>query len=412
MTRSPLTEEQLTSAFRALSDEHVRQREASSKEQSWQLIRARQQRLTTLSPRSRFGAWALASTLVLAAAGTLLAIGWSRSGLEYEVLGGIVEDRVIRTESQPATLSFSDDSYIQVEPHSTLSVNVVGSNKAVTRLANGKLHVQIKHRERTDWRFLAGPYELRVVGTRFALAWDPTPERLSVVMYEGELLVSGPNERTRSLRAGEKLLLEKPVAVASTDDEARDVPPEGLAPLGAEPKTAESTFDPDAPAGRAAKLPSNPSLSWSQLVAKGRFDEVVQAAEAMGIDAALQRRDAADLHALAQAARYAGHAELAQRTWQAVRRRFAGQPVASQAAFFLARSFDEQGQGALALKWLDIYLAEAPSGVYASDALGRKLSLVQRREGTERAKAVAREYLRRFPTGSYSKAARDILARE
>lgn len=401
MTRSPLTEEQLTSAFKALTDDHVQQRESSSAEQSWQLIRARQQRSAIGRPRSRFGILALASALSLAAAGSAVVVGWSKPTLEYNVLGGTVEDRVIRTDSQPATLSFSDDSYIQIEPHSTLSVNVIGANKAVTRLSNGKLHVRVKHDARTDWRFLAGPYELRVVGTRFELAWDPSLERLSVVMYEGELLVSGPSERTRSLRAGEKLTLEKRVAVAEQTPRSPVV--DAPVPVAPEPGKGDTS---------ASKAASGSSLSWAQLVAKGRFDEVVQAAEAMGIDAALQRRDASDLHALAQAARYAGHGELALRTWQIMRQRFAGQSVASQAAFFLGRSFDEQGQGTLALKWLDVYLGEAPSGVYAADALGRKLSLVQRREGGERAKAVAREYLKRFPSGSYAKTARDMLDRE
>jgi TolA-binding protein len=402
MTRSPLTEEQLTSAFRTLADDHVRRRESSSAEQSWQLIRARQQRAALTPPRSRFGFFAFAAALSLAAAGAAVAIGWSNSTLDYEVLGGIVEDRVIRTDSRPATLSFSDDSYIQVEPNSTVSVAVVGPHKAVTRLASGKLHVKVKHDAGTDWRFLAGPYELRVIGTSFELAWEPSAERLSVVMYEGELLVTSPKDGTRSLRAGEKLLIEKPVAVAERAEPKPELAPEPVLPT-TPPGKAEAT---------ASKAPPANSLSWSQLVAKGRFDEVVQAAEAMGIDTALQRRDAADLHALAQAARYAGHGELALRTWQAMRQRFAGQSVASQAAFFLGRSFDEQGQATLALKWLDVYLAEAPSGVYAADALGRKLSLVQRREGTERAKAVAREYLKRFPNGSYAKTARDMLERE
>jgi TolA-binding protein len=402
MTRSPLTEDQLTSAFRALTDDHIDRRESSSAEQSWQLIRARQQRSALVRPRSRFGYLALASALSLAAAGSAVAIGWSQPTLEYEVLGGTVEDRVIRTDSQPATLSFSDDSYIQIEPHSALGVNVVGSSKAVTRLSSGRLHVQVKHNARTDWRFLAGPYELRVVGTRFELAWDPTAERLSVVMYEGKLLVSAPNEPTRNLVEGQKLTLEKPVAMAPQATESPAAPGEPE-PFVVGSGKADSS---------ASKAQPGSSLSWSQLVAKGRFDEVVQSAEAMGIDAALQRRDAADLHALAQAARYAGHGELALRTWQSMRQRFAGQSVASQAAFFLGRSFDEQGQGTLALKWLDVYLAEAPSGVYAADALGRKLSLVQRREGAERAKVVAREYLKRFPTGSYAKTARDMLDRE
>jgi hypothetical protein len=70
---------------------------------------------------------------------------------------------------------------------------------------------------------------------------------------------------------------------------------------------------------------------------------------------------------------------------------------------------EESGQtpGA-ALDWYETYLAEAPQGSYADEALGRKM-LVMRANGEEAAAAVvAREYLGRFPSGAYAGSARTI----
>ena len=63
-----------------------------------------------------------------------------------------------------------------------------------------------------------------------------------------------------------------------------------------------------------------------------------------------------------------------------------------------------------ALRWLSTYLAEAPRDVYASEALGRKLLVVQKLEGTLAARRVAREYVERFPSGAYAPTARSLLS--
>jgi TolA-binding protein len=166
---------------------------------------------------------------------------------------------------------------------------------------------------------------------------------------------------------------------------------------------------------RSAKhdgVDSKPSASWANLVAQGDFADVVEAAEQMGIPQALGTNSAADLQALAQAARYSGRTGLAQRAWRTLRERFAGQTQGRQAAFFLGRSYDQQGQPSEALRWLNTYLREAPSGVYAAEALGRKLTLVQRLKGRSAAAGLARNYLKRFPDGAYAQTARGIVRQE
>jgi TolA-binding protein len=83
--------------------------------------------------------------------------------------------------------------------------------------------------------------------------------------------------------------------------------------------------------------------------------------------------------------------------------------VSKQAAFFLGRIFDEQNRSSLALRWLETYLAESPSGVYASEALGRQLTLIKRTRGTNAARRKAHEYLKRFPEGTYARTARALV---
>jgi hypothetical protein len=62
----------------------------------------------------------------------------------------------------------------------------------------------------------------------------------------------------------------------------------------------------------------------------------------------------------------------------------------------------------VALTWYDTYLAEAGGGPYASEALGRKLTLLARVD-RERARKVARTYLQRFPQGNEAELARSLV---
>jgi TolA-binding protein len=149
---------------------------------------------------------------------------------------------------------------------------------------------------------------------------------------------------------------------------------------------------------------------WAALVSKGHFGDVVQAAKALGTDRVLGERSAKDLNALAHSAHYTGQSPLAISAWRALRQRFAQANFGRQAAFFLGRVHDQEGRSAEALRWLNVYLTEAPRDVYASEALGRKVTLVQKLEGQAAARKVAREYLQRFPNGTYARAARAIVA--
>jgi len=148
--------------------------------------------------------------------------------------------------------------------------------------------------------------------------------------------------------------------------------------------------------------------SWGKRVAAGDFDGVLAEAQEVGLDAAIAKSSLADLVALADAARYRGRGDLARRALVAQRERFPASSAARTAAFLLGRLGENDREAAIG--WYDRYLAEAPNGEFASEALGRKLVAVQALSGREAARPMAKEYLRRFPRGPYATKARELSA--
>jgi hypothetical protein len=144
-------------------------------------------------------------------------------------------------------------------------------------------------------------------------------------------------------------------------------------------------------------------------VAAGKFQEVVEEAEHWGLDACLAGASSSELSSLADAARYTNRSGLSKQALLAQRQRFAGSRRAVEAAFLLGRLAESQEGPASAVSWYDRYLAEAPSGPYAPEALGRKMILVEKTSGRGAATKVAQEYLLRFPRGTYARAAGALL---
>src|SRR5690606_7310076 len=136
---------------------------------------------------------------------------------------------------------------------------------------------------------------------------------------------------------------------------------------------------------------------------------IVDAAERRGIGAFLTSASADELRALADAARFTGRAGLSRRALLALRSRFAGTRPAAGSAFLLGRLADDGGAPHEAIEWYDRELAE--SGPLAAEALGRKLIALHRLGRTNDARAVASDYLRRFPDGPYAPQARDLSTR-
>jgi ferric-dicitrate binding protein FerR (iron transport regulator) len=429
----------ITAAFRALADEHARKREPSQHPVAWRLIQSRLSAPGEEPWHASPLGWLLRVGAPVAVAATLaLGVVALRAGseLRYEVRGATLVDGAIHTEARNAVVDFSDGSRVEMLKGSTSQIEISGNHAARTRLRAGDMEVSVHHAQDTDYRFLAGPYEVRVVGTKFHLSWQPETGLFSVEMHEGRVRVVGPGALDRAVSAGETFSIsssgmalasnpaatpaapqERAIAAVQASeprakrtpqhaslDEAQSAPPSAAVANASGNATTEGEARVSAALGKAELL------GWPALVAKGRFAEVVSAAEAVGTERALHERNGADLSALAHAAHYTGRTALAVSAWTTLRERFSGQKSARQAAFFLGRVYDQQGRAADALRWLNAYLAEASGDVYASEALGRKLAVVQKLQGPSAARPVAQDYLTRFPKGAYAQTARALLA--
>ena len=398
--REPLSERQVAAVIRRLSEEHAAGRVEGDARRAWRRVESSCPPGAVAGSSSGAGRVAAIGLAVALAAAVLLVLG-SRadSQLSFELRGGQAQGGVIEAARGEVTVALSDGSSILAENRTKFSVDVVGRNAALTRLVTGKLHVRVAHNDDTSYRFIAGPYEIRVVGTEFDLAWEPTGSGLLLAMSKGEVRLVEPGGKLRTLKSGETLHLPGLAQALA--------PRQPAAPAAALP-TATAQAEVDAPpSARAA--PEQNAPSWDALVAKGQFADVVREAETLGIDVVTERRGPSDLKALGQAARYVGKRALSLRAFSALRERNRGSDSARQAAFFLARLQEEQGNQAEALRWLGTYVAEAPRGVYAAEAYGRRLNLTERLRGPGAAAPLAREYLERFPQGAYAQSARALV---
>ncbi len=376
--------------------------------------------------------WPLAGALAVAASvvAALLARGDLRA-LSYAVEGASVARGGAIESDAPAgsKVRFSDGSEVSLARGSRVVLRHVDGRGARVALDSGKVHVDVVHRADSRWLFDAGPFQVTVTGTAFVLGWAPADQRLDVSMERGSVEVRGPlSDGALSLRSGQHLVVrvrereaiirdledggaeENRVAEAPAAEGPRGAEPAADRPVGpVEPAAAGARGEPPAaPAPRAASAP--PVRDWASLVAGGDFESVVRDAERVGLDRCLAQASGADLASLADAARYGRHDDLARRTLLAERRRFPASSAAHDAAFLLGRLEETDQRAAAAIEWFGRYLAESPAGTYASEALGRKMVLTQQTSGDAEARALASEYVGRFPRGTYAARARALTA--
>ena len=308
-----------------------------------------------------------------------------------------------------ARLVFDDGSDVTLAPGSRGRVAASTPSGAEVVLEQGRARVHVQHHDRTQWTVDAGPFAVRVTGTEFTLAWAADAGTLDVWMRSGKVVVTGPVlGEALPLSGGQHLAARLHEATVQIDSSTE---PEGP---GANAVPAPGA-DPALGAPAPASAPAIPSLviaagpSWPRLVSAGDYARVVREAETEGVGHALAGRPLSDLRALGDAGRYTGVSDLARRAYATIRARFPGSGEARTAAFLLGRVAEEQDHAPTdALRWYDRYLAEAPGGAFAGDALGRKMVLISRSGGRDAARPLADRYLSRFPAGPYAAAARDL----
>jgi FecR protein len=315
----------------------------------------------------------------------------------------------IAPSANEPVLSFSDGTRVALEPTARGRVVELGRHGARIALDEGKAHVEVAHLPGADWRFEAGPFVINVHGTKFSFGWSARQSRLDVQMDSGVVSVSGPLSGGEIfLRAGQTLSVSlndegAPVGVGSISQPGSPVAPApSLAPPASDRAPRES-------AARSTAR-SDSTEGWAAKLAAGKAAAIVADAERRGLSKVLDSSSSEDLAALADASRFEKNDPLARRALLAQRRRFPQSVRAREASFLLGRLDDAIDDGAdSALGWYDQYLGEAPGGAYVSEALGRKMMDLERTHKHGQAAAVAADYLRRFPSGIYVRAAQALV---
>jgi FecR protein len=376
-------------------------------------LRARLERgaLPARRTQGRWLGWSLVGTVAVTA---LLITGVVRSRppstpaapppLAYRIEGGsLVEGGYLREAGGAGVrLFFSEGTAFKLMPGTRSRLRTVDAAGARIAIEHGTADFQVTPAKDHRWQVDVGPFLVTVKGTMFTVSWDAASERFELALRHGRVTVSGPITGGEvALEAGQRLTVDLPKG------ETVIAAPKS-APLPAvEPAAAAS-----APSARSAGSVgrSDGGRRWAAALAAGQLDRILDDATRAGVKATLEKASSDDLLALADAARYRRRMALAREALLAERRRFPESPRSLDATFLLGRVEEASDRGwAKAIEWYDEYLRRAPSGTYASEALGRKMTLTSKVEGASRARPVAEEYLRRFPGGTYAGPAKTFV---
>lgn len=362
--------------------------------------------------------------------------------LTYEIEGGgVIEGGYLREAGRAGVkVQFNEGTRFVLTHGSRGRLRSVDNQRARVGIEHGSALVEVTPDTGRLWEVEAGPFLVTVKGTAFTLSWDPADEQFELRLLRGRVVVSGPvSGGELTLKSGQRLLVSLPQArtvitedVASSAIGVHEPPPPNAvsvetAPAASSQPPASTNSVPTSESNPRQRSPEKPALSvarearstgekaltarrWTDDLANGRWDAIIAAAEQQGIAAILSSASSEDLFALANAARYRRRSSLAHDALQALRRRYPQSPRALDAVFLLGRVQEARGSGFdRALAWYEEYLAKAPNGAYAAEALGRKMTILNKTAQRNRAKAIAKDYLRRFPEGSHAGSARVIL---
>lgn len=342
--------------------------------------------------------FAAAATLALAAA--ILFFVRAHNPLPAFTAGdgaGQVGAWLATEHGQELPVAFSEGTRLVIAPDSRGRVESLEANGARFVLERGEVRANVVHQKATNYRFVAGPFEVKVTGTALRVEWDPTGERFAVRVDEGAVKVRGPFVgQDQVVSAGERCVVDMPTRTMRLS-------PISAVDAGPAPEPSVTFAPPPAPPSAIPLIPAKPN--WLLLESKGNYDAAHAAVMSTGLNTVLASSSAEDLLKLAQVGRLSGHRDTEHEALVTVRKRFPGRPQASVAAYELGRA----SSPAEASSWFETYLREAPNGPLEREALGRLVEARVAMGDTAAARVAATRYLERHPDGPQAPLSRRVL---
>jgi TolA-binding protein len=331
---------------------------------------------------------------------------------------GEVGAYVAPASSSPLDLRFTEGSVIELMPGARARVSATSDRGATVLLETGQARVDVVHRPKSDWRIVAGSYNVHVRGTSFTVGFDAATQLFELAMRSGVVTVEGPGISSPiEIRGAQRFVHHagdsNPAAVEEFVAAARPSDVQGAAATGGganqvdEPSVASNVPATNASGTSEHVAVSARTASWSARVRRGEYAAVVREAEQQGVPTVMARVSADELLALANAARFLGRVDLGREGYLVLRQRFPSSSLATTAAFLMGRLM-EAGSPNEGRKWYERYEQEAPSGPLAAEAMGRRMLLTRDMGRGAEAERLANEYVRRYPDGAYAAVARKI----
>jgi TolA-binding protein len=337
----------------------------------------------------------------------------------------------VETKANERTeINFAGGTRFELAQSSAVRIALANMEKVRIDLSDGKVSANVKGNGETSWMVQAGPYQVEVVGTVFAVNWNSKSGALDVSVSRGGVLVSGAGLNEHGIRlaaghylevAGDKVLVNResarktasvhPVEQLSPETASNDnVSLSETERTGdAEPVVADKVVSRTAQRERAV-LPQKVAVRrWEELYVARDYAGAVELAQREGIDELLDTLDVESLWQLASAARYARKGQVATETLKALKKRFGQSRRARTASFMLGRvALELQKDPNAAQDWFTKYINEDPGGPLAEEALGRLIDACQKAGKHTVAKKNADAYLARYPDGLFAGLARSV----
>lgn len=303
---------------------------------------------------------AAAAAVVLAAAAVVL-LGFGRKPAVSQQVAPVVA--ALPPTPSPTT-TFADGSLARVSPGGELIVKMATPEHIESVLAAGAADFEVtKHPER-DFVVLAGRVRIRVVGTRFRV--ERAGERTRVSVAEGKVEVQ-EGELRSYLEAGESRFF-----------------PSAPLPAKEEPHVA------------------NGSQARARFLELARGGEFKAAYQVMAQTPTAVGSSAEELLLAADAARLSNHPEQAVGFLRRVTSEHAADSRAPLSAFTLGRVLLSQlSRPAEAADAFALARRLRPSGSLAEDALAREAEARSAAGSAAQARALAAQYLSRYPRGKH-----------
>lgn len=385
-----------------------------------ELLRAQRQRLLA-DPRARVRG-ARRGSVILASGALALSLAAAVAFIALRAdppAAAPSEARATPSVPEPAERRLEDGTWIRLDSGARGELAEATADDVRFELQRGRADFDVTpHRART-FRVVAGEYEVRVLGTRFSVEYEPAAG-LAVSVARGAVSVAAPGRASTRLEAGDRLAVtegrwaiersagELPVPADAGSAHASQAAAK-VAPIRERVRNAPI---PDRIENEPSVLPTrrDPSLDWRPLYVAGDYAGALRKARDVGLERLALRLDRAALADLADSARLGGDPSAALLLLGALERRFADSEAASRASFLAGRLLAQQERHAEAISAFERYLERHPDGTYAGETRGRLMQTYAAAGEQRRARAQAEVYLARYPEGPYRLLASSLIA--